>query len=253
MCCADDTILGDVGNPILFCDSCNLPVHAGCYLLHETPAEDADFICDICSHGSEASTPTCVLCAQPGGAMRRIDGCTWVHPACAIYNPHVDVHHVGSSGELHLEKPSARKHRGCSVAGCEDPTAGCHVACGGCGDTKVAHVSCAQAIGSGWHIRLCNHGGPEVLCPECVECKLDVRTNKYRQKVARREEPERPFVTDDTYRTATFTLGDWCAEIPPMYRRDTAEMRRVVQVLRRDGRVQPRVSPPRRHGHPRLR
>lgn len=126
-----------------------------------------------------------------------------MHVGCVWYNPRVqwpvakqqrcvpDVLCARKSGcvrclrsrvELkQLSKAASRAvSKRCAVGGCPDPEQNCNalVQCGGC--KKSAHVSCAQAIRSGWHIQFGldtqEDGAVEITCPKCCDVYLDRTT-----------------------------------------------------------------------------
>lgn len=76
-------------DPIVFCDGCNVAVHANCYgnpLRIGVP--EGDWFCAQCQSGN-AESRTCCLCPMTEGAMKQtIDG-KWAHISCAVFVPEV--------------------------------------------------------------------------------------------------------------------------------------------------------------------
>uniref|UniRef100_A0A7N0RBQ5 Protein Jade-1 n=1 Tax=Kalanchoe fedtschenkoi TaxID=63787 RepID=A0A7N0RBQ5_KALFE len=91
---------GDPSDPIVFCDGCELMVHATCYgnpLIKGIP--DGDWFCHKCDF-FEAERPlksvSCCLCPSSGGALKPTNDGGWAHIVCAVYVP--EVFFVDSEG-----------------------------------------------------------------------------------------------------------------------------------------------------------
>lgn len=80
-----------VGNPIVFCEKCNVPVHKYCYGLPDIP--DDDWFCQTCSarrdHAFEGKLQ-CRLCPQEWGVLKQVRGSGWAHVFCAVVIPDVN-------------------------------------------------------------------------------------------------------------------------------------------------------------------
>jgi hypothetical protein len=72
---------------MVFCDFCNICVHQACYGITSIP--DGSWLCRTCSLGQR---PECVLCPNPGGAMKSTrSGQKWAHVSCALWIPEVSI------------------------------------------------------------------------------------------------------------------------------------------------------------------
>lgn len=75
------------GNEMVFCDFCNIGVHQACYGITSIP--DGSWLCRTCSLGQR---PECVLCPNPGGALKSTrSGQKWAHVSCALWIPEVSI------------------------------------------------------------------------------------------------------------------------------------------------------------------
>jgi len=100
----DDTICGicfdgesTEKNPIVFCETCDLPLHQSCYGIKDIP--EGDYFCDRCLYierqmiGSSVRVdPECSCCPVKKGAMKITEEGTWIHVMCALwYHDHVKI------------------------------------------------------------------------------------------------------------------------------------------------------------------
>ncbi|XP_020522146.1 peregrin [Amborella trichopoda] len=130
---------GDPLDPIVFCDGCDLMVHASCYgdpLQSSIP--EGDWFCCRCEKIAE--NPTCCLCPVKEGAMKpTIDG-KWAHILCALFVPEVFFREPEEREGIDCSKvPLRRFEEGCylcgtkngSVIDCSEPKCGAkfHVSC----------------------------------------------------------------------------------------------------------------------------
>lgn len=139
LCAVCQSTDGDKSDPIVFCDGCDLMVHATCYgkpLIDEIP--EGDWFCAQCL-GSESHT--CCLCPNKGGAMKPTKDGTWAHLVCAMFVP--EVFFEDSEGREGIDCSKVPKMRwgnrcyvckskkGCGVE-CSEPNCGLwfHVTCG---------------------------------------------------------------------------------------------------------------------------
>jgi hypothetical protein len=93
----EDGVLCDVcrstdaepSDPIVFCDGCDVGVHASCYgnpLRLSVP--EGDWFCAQClSH--DPHSKTCCLCPSSDGAMKQTTDGSWAHISCAVFVPEV--------------------------------------------------------------------------------------------------------------------------------------------------------------------
>ena len=91
--CADGESV--VGDPIVFCDGCDLAVHLGCYGIKRVPA--GDWFCDACAahRGKDGSVDEakrgavgCQFCPTKEGAFKRTHEDKWggwAHVVCTLH------------------------------------------------------------------------------------------------------------------------------------------------------------------------
>ncbi|XP_004513789.1 uncharacterized protein [Cicer arietinum] len=157
LCCVCQSTDANPEDPIVFCDGCNLMVHASCYgnpLTKNIP--EGDWFCERCRFINKNDTVSinCSLCPTKEGAMKRtIDG-TWAHIVCALLVPEVFfVDPEGREGIDCSKVPKKRWLEKCYVCEC----------CDGC-----ALVCSEPKCGLGFHITC---GIKEDLCIEYKEAK----------------------------------------------------------------------------------
>ncbi|KAG6637078.1 bromodomain and PHD finger-containing protein 3-like [Carya illinoinensis] len=137
---------GDPSDPIVFCDGCNLMVHATCYgnpLVKGIP--DGDWFCAQCQISSSETEKygkpsSCCLCPTNGGALKpTIDG-LWAHIVCALLVPEVFFCDAEGREGIDCSKvPNKRWEDRCYV--CKS-TSGCAVQCSESNCTLAFHVTC---------------------------------------------------------------------------------------------------------------
>lgn len=137
---------GEAADPIVFCDGCELMVHASCYgnpLIQSIP--EGDWFCSRCERkaGEENDGDfDCCLCPKKGGAVKPAEGAgRWAHILCALLVPEVFFRDpVGREGIDYSQLPERRwgvrcylcgVNRGCAIE-CSQPKCGLgfHVSCG---------------------------------------------------------------------------------------------------------------------------
>ncbi|KAL2326852.1 hypothetical protein Fmac_020279 [Flemingia macrophylla] len=142
LCCVCQSTDGDPGDPIVFCDGCDLMVHASCYgnpLSNSIP--DGDWFCQCCRFGPNAVT-ACSLCPAREGALKK---CTregaWAHVVCALFVPEVFFRDPeGREGIDCSMVPDKRWAQTCYVCGL---TQGCGLVCSEPKCGRAFHVTCA--------------------------------------------------------------------------------------------------------------
>ena len=142
-------------NLIIFCDSCDVAVHQVCYGAgaRVIPEGDQPWYCDVCRYAklmgkSRGFRPTCVLCPQTGGAMKRTTDGRWAHLTCALWVPGVqfldpegrDIIHPFAINEKRLELL-------CTI--CNQPK-GAPIQCKHPRCMTAFHASCGRNCG--WHM-----------------------------------------------------------------------------------------------------
>ncbi|KAG8045902.1 hypothetical protein GUJ93_ZPchr0008g12738 [Zizania palustris] len=150
---------GDPSDPIVFCDGCDLMVHASCYgnpLAQSIP--DDDWFCSVCSvkpkKGQPAARPGCCLCPAKGGAMKRTTDGQWAHITCALLVP-----------EVYFLHPDGRDGVDCSRVPAHRFTKECYI----CDSSRGCALECSQPkCGLGFHVSCGLDGG---LCIEYQEAK----------------------------------------------------------------------------------
>ncbi|EQC39728.1 hypothetical protein SDRG_03156 [Saprolegnia diclina VS20] len=86
--------ISEDGNPIIFCEACDIAVHQRCYGIAEIPK--TDFYCDKCiALRKLPSAPVfCQLCPMRDGALKMTKEGLWVHVACALWSPNTQLVHI---------------------------------------------------------------------------------------------------------------------------------------------------------------
>ncbi|KAG6521113.1 protein Jade-1-like [Zingiber officinale] len=184
---------GDPLDPIVFCDGCDLMVHASCYgspLIDSIP--EGDWFCTLCERRPEkgAAETSCCLCPVQGGAMKLTEDGRWAHIVCALFVPEVFFRDPkGREGVDCSRVPDRRWKQICYLCGA---AGGCAVECSEPKCRLSFHVSC------GLEQRLCfeykEWRGAAIVAGFCAEhTKLWVKqqqSGKFRI-VAREEQEDR--------------------------------------------------------------
>lgn len=140
---------GDPSDPIVFCDGCDLMVHATCYgnpLIKGIP--EGDWFCTQCSvsqssetENNNTSTFSCCLCPLKGGALKPTKNGRWAHIVCALFVPEVFFEDPEGRERIDCSEIPKRRwnqrcyvcksKRGCAIE-CSEPRCplGFHVTCG---------------------------------------------------------------------------------------------------------------------------
>ncbi|XP_010502052.1 PREDICTED: protein Jade-1-like isoform X2 [Camelina sativa] len=140
MCSVCQSTDGDPTNPIVFCDGCDLMVHASCYgnpLVKAIP--EGDWFCRMCM-SSKKNPVSCCLCTTKGGAMKPTNDGRWAHITCALFVPEVYFEDPeGREGICCSEIPSKRWKDRCYL--CKDRR-GCVIECSEMRCQLAFHVTC---------------------------------------------------------------------------------------------------------------
>jgi len=98
-CDSDDTpcdvCLGvepELGNEMVFCDSCNVCVHQACYGVRPIPL--GKWLCNPCKQGLNPKEIQCRFCPNFGGALKPVLSPAkthWGHVSCALWIPEVKL------------------------------------------------------------------------------------------------------------------------------------------------------------------
>ncbi|XP_052178688.1 uncharacterized protein LOC127792277 [Diospyros lotus] len=143
---------GDPSDPIVFCDGCDLMVHATCFgspLINGVP--EGDWFCAQCSAsqppqpGAGASPFSCCLCPAAGGAMKPTTDGRWAHIVCALFVPEVFFSDPEGREDIDCSKvPVRRFEQSCYL--CKTAN-GCAIDCSEPKCPLAFHVSCGLKEG----------------------------------------------------------------------------------------------------------
>ncbi|RWW80045.1 hypothetical protein BHE74_00011639 [Ensete ventricosum] len=139
---------GDPVDPIVFCDGCDLMVHASCYgspLINNIP--EGDWFCSRCEQAAkeEEKDSGCCLCPVRGGATKPTEDGRWAHIVCALLVPEVFFRDPqGRDGIDCSRVPGRRWNRDCYLCGA---TGGCAIDCSEPKCKLGFHVSCGLERG----------------------------------------------------------------------------------------------------------
>ncbi len=95
---------------IVYCDSCNVPVHQRCYRISEIPS--GEWFCDVCACNIDPNEVTCGFCPVIGGAMKRCKGGEeegWAHLSCAYFIDELDVETIDGIDYIGVNPPCTEK------------------------------------------------------------------------------------------------------------------------------------------------
>ncbi|KAL5564179.1 hypothetical protein UlMin_027343 [Ulmus minor] len=145
VCAVCQSTDGDPSDPIVFCDGCDLMVHASCYgdpLVKGIP--EGDWFCCQCSNSKTTKTDeafSCCLCPVKGGAMKRAgDDGKWAHIVCALYVP--EVFFRDPDGREGIDFSKVLKSRWQTECYLCKTTNGCAISCSEPKCCLAFHVTC---------------------------------------------------------------------------------------------------------------
>ncbi|GAB2257948.1 hypothetical protein Droror1_Dr00014108 [Drosera rotundifolia] len=149
VCAICNSTDGDPQDPIVFCDGCDLTVHASCYgnpLVEAIPV--GDWFCSQCLASKSSHKEkifSCCLCPVTRGAMKQTNDGKWAHIVCALFVPEVFfADPVGREGVNCSEVPKRRWKEKCYVCGGRN---GCAIECSEVNCGLGFHVSCGLKEG----------------------------------------------------------------------------------------------------------
>ncbi|KAL0925259.1 hypothetical protein M5K25_003578 [Dendrobium thyrsiflorum] len=158
LCAVCHSTDGEPTDPIVFCDGCELMVHASCYgspLIHSIP--EGDWFCLRCQRKGEEEKGDfdCCLCPKKRGAVKPMEEKTkWAHILCALLVP-----------EVFFRDPLGREGIDCSRV----PKKRWGIDCYLCGVNRGCGIECSEPkCGLGFHVSC---GLEKGLCIEYKEAK----------------------------------------------------------------------------------
>lgn len=137
-CAVCESTDGNPSDPIVFCDGCDVMVHARCYgnpLINNIP--EGDWFCSQCLASNSSSSVekkgkpfSCCLCPINGGAMKPTNDGRWAHVVCAVFVP-----------EVFFEDPEGREGIDCSMV----PKRRWEGKCYACSSRKGCVIECSES------------------------------------------------------------------------------------------------------------
>ncbi len=107
----DPRYIDDELDDIVYCDSCNVPVHQECYDISEIPS--GEWFCDVCANNIDPDETPCGFCPVIGGAMKRCKGGEeegWAHLSCAYFIDELNVETVDGVTYVGVDPSSVAKY-----------------------------------------------------------------------------------------------------------------------------------------------
>lgn len=126
---------------MVFCDSCNICVHQGCYGIQSIPS--GEWHCSPCKELGSKKNVVCCLCPNIGGAFKpTCNAGQWSHVSCALWVPEITI------GDVELMEPimqidqipATRWNLLCSLCNIKQGTP---IQCSEKGCKVAYHVTCA--------------------------------------------------------------------------------------------------------------
>lgn len=156
-------------NILVYCSTCNVPVHPQCYglpLSIEIPTDD--WYCQLCQlDPTQHKVTTCCLCGMRQGAMKLTTDYQWCHVCCSDWVPEVFFRIPDGKQVIDtLQIPSSRYHQQCNLC---NTTQGCTVQCSTVGCEQRFHITCGMKDGAGLEYRASNNANvPDQIISTCV-------------------------------------------------------------------------------------
>lgn len=163
---------GSEDNPLVYCDSCNVTVHAQCYGYPLSLAiPSAEWICAACQHAQyhaldRAQRPRCCLCPVEGGALKRTTLGEWCHLTCSQWIP--EVFHRQPDGRHCCDTTYIAAHkykRQCLFCA---QTQGVTTDCSEANCSACYHVTCALQHRCYFNYQKARYGADSIItyCPQ---------------------------------------------------------------------------------------
>lgn len=126
---------------MVFCDSCNICVHQGCYGIQSIPS--GEWHCSPCKELGSKKNVVCCLCPNIGGAFKPTSNAgQWSHVSCALWVPEIKIGDVETMEPITQidQIPASRWNLLCSLCNIKQGTP---IQCGEKGCKVAYHVTCA--------------------------------------------------------------------------------------------------------------
>lgn len=130
----------DQNNKFFACKNCGVCIHALCYGIDIDVESLEDWLCSPCKSG--IVEPSCILCVQTTGAMKKTTNNKWVHAICALFTEGAFFEDENNMEPVNLSSVSESKQNQ-TCAYCLKTVGFCSL----CSKSKCAkriHVTCAQ-------------------------------------------------------------------------------------------------------------
>lgn len=130
----------DQENKFFICEICGVCIHALCYGIDTDVDSSEKWLCSPCNVG--ISQPSCVLCLQTSGAMKKTSNGEWVHVICALFTEGAFFEDENDMEPVNLSGISESKQKQ-TCAYCLKAVGFCSL-CSKSKCTERIHVTCAQ-------------------------------------------------------------------------------------------------------------
>lgn len=133
----------DQKNPIVSCKSCGVYIHALCYGIDTKKESTKNWLCSPCK--VNALLPSCELCLQNNGAMKKTSCGNWVHVICALFTTGVIIENKNKMEPINLSGiPHTKRNKKCAY--CLRADGFCSY-CSKNDCPERIHITCAQQNG----------------------------------------------------------------------------------------------------------